>query len=1141
VAATDYTAIAGTGTKSPLHRIVQFHHPVAVDADETIRPDGAGNNTEWTAEPVGNNYTRLNAVPYSEATYVYTSTSADTEKDSYTFGNTSLTVVDKLTFNIRALRRLAGPYDITIFARQAGGSEKDVGTITVPQATGSTDLWEDFTLEAKNDPHTSIAWTAANVNAYEFGFYPDFDTVAATETLAPSGDGNDKEWYLSTTGAVGAGAAALLDANSTIGTGDPSAWTNYIYSNYGGSSTESASLTFGPTTQSFSTITKIQPRIWQATYFGWRMIQITVDDNVSNDKAFVFMADPHIDVGLPRDFDKYITTTFIPRQVAWSHAIRTETIYTKDPVTGNDWDPATAFTYDWNIKTNTVETPYRFDAFDAPNALTSIPTGWVFYHKSKVTGGSVAGTGLSGTFSGRTYLDASGHYYANVNGTVTGTWGGNLEGDNLNISDSGLSGSAFYSGTVRGATPGSLSLTGTVTPTGAMYLTFTDDTLDDRIYGDFNLDAPLTCNCTTSGYGYTAAGTASGTGTGVAGDDVREYIHDQNKWDADWWSTNVFSGDAYGQGGYPYYLYRHSSAADVPLNVDFADLSTQVNYKSIFGSKLGVMLHWKQGTEQAKIGLDESMPDVHTFPADKYYYGPSPFIFSKVVDLDSTDVNNDTFVLDEVTGDTIAGTSNVYRIYGITKKTMFTPYPEARVYNIELDITGTAGPQPRICDFNITVTGATSTAKRKSKLLVSQKNFYRLDGTTLTDIVGAATAPTCGYTARWDTTKFFGKQYFTNGTDGIYRYPTAGNLIEDLGGTAPKCFTMASFISRLFTGRTVESGVLFQDRVRWCAIEDDSDWTGTGAGYIDLDDTDDGIVKLLPLGGTLVAYKETSLYNLHATGDRDDPVIKQLVSPGIGAAAMDTVLSIVGRDGLPAHIFLGQGRGGYNVYMYTGNILLPIGDDIKEELRDNLDPKQAGNAFAIVDQKRNQYMFFVCYSGQTFPSRAWLYDIDTGQWKHWNMPPVTCVGTLETNEVDDDVDAWTIYTGKVDSLSTWMDPDTNTDANGVDIYMKAESGDWAVEKRESYATLYRLHIHYYDKGYTPIAVKTSTDGGDTWSDPSTVYLGQSDGSADNSLRIAHVDLMATGKRFRVRIAHMADAAIKISEIIMELEEQGWIV
>jgi hypothetical protein len=646
-------------------------------------------------------------------------------------------------------------------------------------------------------------------------------------------------------------------------------------------------------------------------------------------------------------------------------------------------------------------------------------------------------------------------------------------------------------------------------------------------------------DATSSGVAVTATVTgASGSMSYTGG---YEYIVDSTLWKTDWISQDPVSGET--TEIYKAQLFRNSSfAGEYPLVMACTDLP-DLDYKDITRSALTMRAKYSINSDSSQhvFSLTTTAPDglifwdadTYNFEVDKYFTGFTTGSWTEA------EINADTIKMTD--GDDSPHARDYMSIAAIRHVVDFHAYPEARIYKFQLRVVGTAGPKPGVSQFNITVDGATGTGKRTSKLVVSQTDFQRADAATLVDVLSAAsgTAPTAGMTQRWDTCKFFGKQYFTNGIDTPYEYPDASNEVIDLTGSPPDGFTCASYAGRLFFGCTTETGTVFPDRVRWSAVEGATTWTGAGTGYIDLNDTDGRVVKLLPLGGILVAYKENSLYNLHATGDANDPIVKQLISPGIGAVAMGTVLSVVARDGLPAHIFLGQGRGGYNVYMYTGNLLTPIGDDIKEELRDNLNASQAKNAFAIVDQKRNQYMFFVAYAGETFPHRCWLYDIDTGAWKHWKTGEITCAGHLKGTETDDDIEEWFMYFGLNNSLSRWPDPDLNADEDSVNVRMTAESGDWAVE-RHKYATLYRLHIHYYDKGFTPLEVYTSNDGGDTWSDKVTVWIGQSDGSADDSLRVAYADLMETGKRFRMRVVHDADAAIKISELIMEVEEQGWI-
>jgi len=992
-------------------------------------------------------------------------------------------------------------------------------------------VFEDYTFEADTDPHTSAAWTAANVNAYEFGYYATFTSAPASETLQPTGDGTDAEWDLTT----GSAYYSILSDNADSGT--PNTWTDYIYTNV---NSESAGITFGPTTSTFSTITSIEPKVWAYTFLGSRILNLTVDDG-ANDKLFkkTALVDPPMG---NRMYEDYIAEDHIPEQLTWTNT----TQYGIDPTTGTAWDPATAFTYDWNLKTNAAEKAGTFQVHSGPSAFTSAPD-WRMWHESQIADGSVETSNLAGTLYGKIYYNSPGaYYYVDLRGTLTGAWAGIMYSDNLTLTSSGTTG-VWVEGRLTGSTPGSLA--GNLSPTkpparpgrnNRGHLVFTDNTDDIEGVIDPSGTIPVTATGgVLHGMVYAAITGESATATFQV---MWEYIGDQTIWDTDWISEDIYFGKPFEPAGGPYALCRDRYyEGTYPVSLAMDDVPAAVNVKNIpsTGMMLAASIRTYADSPTFTMGFTETQPTALGIPLNTNVVKKIWGIAGPGATTE-TKVNADVFKL-IATGS--AYTYDLFQIYALNQWVRFTPYPEMRVYRFELEVTGTTGPQPAVSQFNITVEGATATDRRQSRLLVSQTDFYRCnkDSTTLVDISGSATAPTGNRTDRWDTTKFYSKQYFTNGINGIYRYPDASDEVEDLNGGSPIAHTIASYIGRLFAGSTTETGTFFGDRVRWSAVGDDSDWTGTGSGYLDLDDTDGTVVKLLPLGGVLVAYKDTSLYNLHATGDRDDAVVKQLLSPGIGAAAMSTVKSIVGRDGLPAHLFLGQGHGGYNVYLYTGNLLTPIGDPIRDELRDNLNPHQAKNAFAVVDQKRNQYMFFVCYERETFPTRAWLYDINTGAWKHWVVPQVTCAGQLEAKEELSTSYTWTTFLGRGDSLSRWMDPDLYEDTGAAAIWLVATSGDWAVKKRENYATLYRLHIYYYDRGYTPIFVRASSDGGDTYSDTETVYIGQEDDSADGSLRVAHVDLMVTGKRFRTQIVHATNDNIALSEIQMEIEEQGWIV
>ena len=1120
-------AFTSRGTASPAHLILQYQHLKNIDSESTERPTGVGSNTDWTKVGGASNWQSVDDIVATDSDYVYSTTSL--EKDSYAFSNTSLVTVDKLTLNARAQRSIAGDYTLTFFCRTAGGVEKDIGSVEVPASTVGSAVWEDYEYQSDTDPHTSATWTASNINAYQFGYYATFSTTAVTEYVAPSGNGSTYAQWDKEGGTSYATILANNAPNAPGGSGSRWTWTNYIYTNV---NSEKVGLTFGPTVNTFASITSITPILWSYTWYGRRPLELRVKDNGNEEVA---VKRGYITTSVPTQvYEDYITEDYKPEKRNWWSAD-----YTEDPLTDAVWDPSTAFTYEWILGTTSSEHAFPFYVNLHPTSFTG--TDWVMKHKSAEVAGALTGTTAAKTFSTYTILNrwTSGgtEYYAAVDTSLTATYTGIIASDNLLLLFS-VDKTVIFSGTLTGTSPSSLS----------GYLT-TNDTEFTETVGDNTLTGRFTCptqiSVTATGGQYLGTGSGTVPATSVRWEPVDLTEHSETLTASRLNVVNAFTDTP---NSNTELMRSDTYPGTFPLKVAFDDLPS-LNYKAITGYSaaeyMGCRIAKQSPTPADLILLYSINPGrVYNFRHDGTAgVGTHPMQrYSRFRGGDYLEANiNDETINFTMDVDPAAGTWVTVR--GITRRVFFKAYPEERVYSFELKIVGQAGPRPAVAQFYIMLEGSTSTDRRLSKLIVTQKDFYRWDdGVAVVDIVGGSTPATGNPSLRWDTTRFFGKQYFTNGKDGLYRYPDGSDEVEDLAGS--KAYTIASYIGRLFLGNTTESGTVFPDRVRWSIVEDDSDFTGTGSGYIDLNETADKVVKLLPLGGLLVAYKEFSIYNLSPTGDRDDAIVKQLISPGIGGAAMSTVIGVVARDGLPGHIFLGRGHRGYNVYMYTGNMLIPIGDDIKEELRDNIHPWHYRNAFAVVDQKRNQYTFFIPYSGQGFPTRAWTYDIDTGAWRRWNIPETTCAGYWETKDEHSNIKEWQLLLGGRDMFVNWLDPDTYQDSIksvSTDIQLVAESGDWAVDPRVKYATLYRLNIHHYDRGYTPLKVSTSIDGGDTYSTAQTVYLGQIDGSADGSLMLTQADLMATGKRFRVKLEHSDNAAIEISELVMEIEDQGWIV
>lgn len=135
---------------------------------EGILPNGAGDKTEWSAQPAGNNYQRVDDPQnaYSIADYVYDDTAA--QGDLYEFadpGAIAGSILGIGIINFAALNSAGSRVVRNIFKTDGGGTEYDLtGSFTI----ASTDPAGFMKIEELN-PDTAIAWTEADLQNGQFG------------------------------------------------------------------------------------------------------------------------------------------------------------------------------------------------------------------------------------------------------------------------------------------------------------------------------------------------------------------------------------------------------------------------------------------------------------------------------------------------------------------------------------------------------------------------------------------------------------------------------------------------------------------------------------------------------------------------------------------------------------------------------------------------------------------------------------------------------------------------------------------------------------------------------------------------------------------------------------------------------------
>jgi len=162
----------------------------------------------------------------------------------------------------------------------------------------------------------------------------------------------------------------------------------------------------------------------------------------------------------------------------------------------------------------------------------------------------------------------------------------------------------------------------------------------------------------------------------------------------------------------------------------------------------------------------------------------------------------------------------------------------------------------------------------------------------------------------------------TNGKDKIQKWDGSAGNFADLAGwsTGPVLARrLVIFKSRLLAGFTVEGGTVCTRRVRWSVAGNPEDITGTGSGFVDLAETSDWVVALVPLKNKLFIFKERSIWELPYKGGADvfgGPILK---IDGVGTYSNLSIVSL--GDEL---IFYGTD----NIYLFDGENLDSIGKNI---------------------------------------------------------------------------------------------------------------------------------------------------------------------------------------------------------------------
>lgn len=205
-------------------------------------------------------------------------------------------------------------------------------------------------------------------------------------------------------------------------------------------------------------------------------------------------------------------------------------------------------------------------------------------------------------------------------------------------------------------------------------------------------------------------------------------------------------------------------------------------------------------------------------------------------------------------------------------------------------------------------------------MLATVDDLFYLSSGSWTALTGASTPEFTG-----DADDIFYSTVFndlfiiTNGKDAIHKVDST--TISALGGSPPdsaKC--LVPFYNVLVLGHTIESGTACPYRLRWSDSGDPETWSGGNAGFVDLLDTPDFIMNIVPMGDRMFVFRERSIWELLYTGNTGNSYFTpRMVVDGIGTYAGRSCVNLGDRI-----LFFGSD----SIYTFDGITVQAVSDPL---------------------------------------------------------------------------------------------------------------------------------------------------------------------------------------------------------------------
>lgn len=419
---------------------------------------------------------------------------------------------------------------------------------------------------------------------------------------------------------------------------------------------------------------------------------------------------------------------------------------------------------------------------------------------------------------------------------------------------------------------------------------------------------------------------------------------------------------------------------------------------------------------------------------------------------------------------------------------------------------------------------------RADTLVLTDKNAYRMDGTTLAPISAGAPFEMAS-NERWSAEFLNKKWYFTNPVDGLYSWDGQAPFVKVPTGTAVGGGAhIVSFLTHLLLGNVETGNVAGAYTVAGSNLNA-ADWdygnANSDAILIPFEESATKIQKLMRGNGVIEVYKEDMIQLLQYVG-AGLAYARQIAVPKMGMLAAYSCLDLGDR-----RAYIGQD----DFYQFNGSTNQRFGAVIWKWWNDQVNAAAKNATYGFQDQRWQEAIWGAQYGDNYDTALVYNYDIGSFLTRDW---PFQSVGYIRNpalptadlsfdelqHSMDDDDKS---VEGDQETLADYallaargsdllLLDDTLETAEGADIIATIETGDTSLGSVQVNKLVNKLALDVTDQTGTPLRVyvcaRRSLADEIVWQGPFTMDVEQ---------RYAY--FMITGIWFRFRFVKVDGSCV----------------